>query len=111
MHACGAVDRAVCGACPVRGASRAVAWGGMVWRHGEARGEEGWRKAHSGCSALKVSLIFFAASTYTARSVAGSAFQFWPSSTDTAALVLDAEERRRGNDFARRSGARASSKG
>ena len=44
---------------------------------------------------MKSSLIFFAASTYTARSVAGSAFQFWPSSTDTVALVLGAEARER----------------
>jgi len=49
---------------------------------------------------LKFSLIFFAASTYTARSFAGSAFQFTPSSTDTAALVLGAAEGT-GNDFAR----------
>ena len=47
--------------------------------------------AHSGCSALKSSLIFLAASTYTARSDEGSAFHRSPSSTDTAAFVLKAD--------------------
>ena len=66
---------------------------------------------HSGCSALNVSLIFFAASTYTARSATGSAFQFTPSSTDTAALVLGVKRVERVNAFAGRSGAGAPSKG
>jgi hypothetical protein len=90
------------------------AWhGGMAWGHGGMGARGGGREegAHSGCSALKFSLIFLAASTYTARSVAGSAFQFTPSSTDTAALVLGAEERERIMISLGGCGAGASSKG